>query len=146
MRSVVSLVFLVIFSFLPFARYGLSELIDLHPLVLRLVLWQQLVLPALTMLIGQIVGIDPHILFLVLVVLISGSLFASPTLVRLMGLDDKMAIQTVFVSTLATPIAVFIPFGLFNQGDFTIDFSEFAERLVMFFGIPFIVLALGQGR
>lgn len=137
----VSLFFLVIFSFLPLARYNLRELTDVHAMVPILVFWQQLVLPAATLLLGVYTGVDRHILFLTLVVITSGSLFASPTLVHMMGLDRKIAVQTVFLSTLATPFSILIPFWFLNDSTLEIDLQSYAIRVLVFLFVPVAVLS-----
>ncbi len=135
-----ALFFLVVFSLVPYAGHELSELRKLHPVVPRLVFWQQLMLPGVVLAIGQFMGVDSHTLFLMLVILASGSLFASPTLVQLMGLNHKIAMQSVIVSTFVAPISIFIPFWLFNDSNTVIEFDIFAQRIFIFLVVPILIL------
>ncbi len=106
-----------------------------------LVLWQQLILPAAMIFLGLFAGVDRHILFLILVIITSGSLFASPTLVHMMGLDRKIAVQTVFLSTLATPFSILIPFWFLNDSTLEIDILSYVVRVLIFLFVPVAVLS-----
>lgn len=135
-----ALFFIVLFSLLPFVRYEWSEITNLHPLVLRLIFWQQIFFPAVALGIGLLANIDKSLLFFTLVILTSGSLFASPTLVQMMGLDRKIAVQAVFLSTLAAPISILLPFWFFNLGDTEINFSGYIIRVLIYLLVPVLIL------
>ncbi len=135
-----SLFFVMTFSLLPYVGYSIDSFTKLHKAVLPLVGLQQFVLPALTGLAGTILGIDQELLFFIMVTVTSGSLFASPTLVNLMGLDQRLAVQTVVLSTLAAPISIYMGFTLVLGGTSTFDFVTFGIRLGIFLGLPVIIL------
>lgn len=134
-----SLFFVMVFSLLPYVSYGRQTFTKLHPAVLPLVFIQQLVLPSLTAVGGTLLNVDPQILFFVMVTVTSGSLFASPTLVHLMGLDQRLAVQTVVISTLAAPLSIFIGFKLLGNGNLTFDFMNFTLRLIVFLIVPIAI-------
>ncbi|MEM7425616.1 MAG: hypothetical protein AAF441_05945 [Pseudomonadota bacterium] len=137
-----SLFFVMVFSLLPFARLDGQELTKPHPIVLALVAWQQFALPALTLLFGYVFGIDQQWLFFLLLTVTSGSLFASPTLVQLMGLEQKMAVQTVVLSTLAAPVSIYLTFSLLMGGHLDLDMGLFAFRLVIFLAVPIAIFCV----
>ena len=137
-----SLFFVVLFSLLPVARQNISDLIDLNPATLSLVLWQQFLLPGLAMVGGRAVGIDEQIMFFVYVVMVSGSLFSSPTLSEIMGLDRKMAIQAVVLSTLAAPVSILLAYVVSSSSAMEIDMAEFIFRVGIFLVLPAIILFL----
>ncbi|MGI9355305.1 MAG: bile acid:sodium symporter family protein [Rhizobiaceae bacterium] len=135
-----SLFFVMTFSLLPYVCYGKETFTKLHPAVLPLVGLQQFVLPGATGIVGMAMNVNPEILFFILVTVTSGSLFASPTLINLMGLDQRMAVQTVVVSTLAAPISIYMGFSIIQGGAVAFDFVNFGIRLAVFLGLPVIIL------
>lgn len=141
-----SLFFVMVFSLFPFARLEAGELTRLHPVVLSLVFWQQFILPALVIMVAQILDLERQLLYFILVTVTSGSLFASPTLVQLMGLDQKVAVQTVVVSTVAAPISIYLFFGLLQGGELALDLSLFGFRMLVFLVIPIAIFALLRSK
>jgi len=135
-----SLFFVMTFSLLPYVCYGKETFTKLHPAVLPLVGLQQFVLPGVTGLVGMAMDVNPEILFFILITVTSGSLFASPTLINLMGLDQRLAVQTVVVSTLAAPISIYMGFSIIQGGAVAFDFLNFGFRLAVFLGLPVIIL------
>ncbi len=134
-----ALFFVMVFSLLPFARQGSAELTRPRPVVLALVFWQQGVLPAITLGVGLWFDMDREWLFFLLVTVTSGSLFASPTLVQLMGLEQKMAVQTVVWSTLFAPVSIYLTFSYLLGSEVHLDLELFAFRMVMFLVVPMAI-------
>lgn len=141
-----SLFFVMVFSLFPFARLEAGELTRLHPVVLPLVFWQQFILPALVIMVAQLFDLERQLLYFILVTVTSGSLFASPTLVQLMGLNQKVAVQTVIVSTVAAPISIYLFFGLLQGGELALDLSLFGFRMLVFLVIPIAIFAFLRSR
>ncbi|NKB51099.1 MAG: hypothetical protein GKR97_02550 [Rhizobiaceae bacterium] len=137
-----SLFCVMVFSLLPYVNYENQIFTKLHPAVLPLVGLQQLLLPGLVATTGWIFKLDSQIVYFIMVTLTSGSLFASPTLVHLMGLDQKLAVQTVVVSTLVAPISIFVGFSLLHDGHFQFDFVNFAIRLFALMIVPLGIFLL----
>ncbi|MEO1065976.1 MAG: hypothetical protein AAFW47_01225 [Pseudomonadota bacterium] len=139
-----SLFFVMVFSLLPFARFSTTELTRLHPVTLPLVVWQQFLLPAIVLGCGLAFDVDREILYFVLVTVTSGSLFASPTLVQLMGLEQRLAVQTVIFSTLAAPLSIFVSFSVLHDENISLDLAPFAERLLIFLFVPIMIFLLAR--
>ena len=137
-----SLFFVMVFSLLPFARLSTSELVRPHPVVWALVVWQQFAVPALVLLVGYITNMDQQWLLFLLLTVTSGSLFASPTLVQVMGLEQKVAVQSVVLSTLAAPISIYMTFSVVTGGALNLDLGLFAYRLVIFLALPMLLFGL----
>ena len=135
-----SLFFVIVFSLLPFARESVSNLTRPTPVVLAIVVWQQFILPAATLFVGLWIELDRQWLIFLLVTVTSGSLFASPTLVQLMGLQQKLAVQTVIMSTLAAPISIYVTFSILQEGHVPLDLVTFAFRLAIFLVVPLAIL------
>ncbi len=131
-----SLFFVMVFSLLPFARLRADKLLQLDPIVIPLILWQQFLLPIGMIIVGRQIGLDSQIIFFIVLTLTSGSLFASPTLVQLMGLDQRIAVQTVVLSTLAAPGFIYLFFNILHTGPVDLDLLKFGERLFWFLLIP----------
>lgn len=131
-----SLFCVMVFSLLPFVNFGKETFTKLHPAVLPLVGLQQLLLPGCAAVVGSMLNFDPQILFFIMVTLTSGSLFASPTLVHLMGLDQKLAVQTVIASTLIAPISIFAGFSLLSYDQFSFDLINFTFRFFVLMVVP----------
>ena len=139
-----SLFFVMVFSLLPFARESVTDLTRPSPAVLAIVCWQQFILPAATMFVGLWLEMDRQYLYFLLVTVTSGSLFASPTLVQLMGLQQKLAVQTVILSTLAAPVSIYLTFSFLTEGHVNLDLTTFALRLCVFLVIPISILAAAK--
>lgn len=137
-----SLFFVMVFSLLPFARIRADKLLRLHPIVVPLILWQQFLLPIGIIVVGKQIGLDNQIVFFIVLTLTSGSLFASPTLVQLMGLDQRIAVQTVVLSTLAAPGFIYLFFSFLHTGPVDLDLLKFGERLFWFLLIPVCLFAV----
>lgn len=137
-----SLFFVMVFSLLPFARLKTSELVRPHPVVWRLVLWQQFAVPALVLFFGHMLKLDQQWLLFLLLTVTSGSLFASPTLVQVMGLEQKVAVQSVVLSTLAAPISIYLTFSFVLGGNLNLDLGLFAWRLVIFLAVPMLLFCV----
>lgn len=135
-----SLFFVMVFSLLPFARASVTDLTSPNPVVMAIVFWQQFVLPAVTLAVGLWIELDRQWMYFLLVTVTSGSLFASPTLVQLMGLHQKLAVQTVIMSTLAAPISIYVTFAILEAGHVNLDLKTFAFRLVIFLIVPLAIL------
>ncbi len=132
----------MVFSLLPFARQGSAELTRPRPVVLALVFWQQGILPALTLGVGLWFELDREWMFFLLVTVTSGSLFASPTLVQLMGLEQKMAVQTVVWSTLFAPVSIYVTFSYLLGSEVHLDLELFAYRMVIFLVVPMAIFLI----
>ncbi|WP_108880284.1 hypothetical protein [Anderseniella sp. Alg231-50] len=139
-----SLFFVMVFSLLPFARIRADKLLHLHPIVVPLILWQQLLLPIGTIVVGRQIGLDTQIIFFIVLTLTSGSLFASPTLVQLMGLDQRIAVQTVVLSTLAAPGFIYLFFSILHTGPVDLDLWKFGERLFWFLLVPVCIFVVAR--
>ena len=137
-----SLFFVMVFSLLPFARLRMSELVRPHPVVWALVVWQQFAVPALVLLFGYMSNMDQQWLLFLLLTVTSGSLFASPTLVQVMGLEQKVAVQSVVLSTLAAPISIYMTFTFVMGGNLNLDLGLFAYRLVIFLAVPIFLFCI----
>lgn len=137
-----SLILVVLFSFM-MLETGLSELFSrIHPLTRLALGWQALALPALATAICLAAQADANVTAVLVATSTAGSVFASPTLARLMGLNQAVAAQTMVLSTLVMPATLLI----FSEiaGIVPPDMSLFIylQHIVFFLVAPLVLAAI----
>ena len=88
--------------------------------------------------VGWGLGASDELLLAVLGVGATGSLFATPAIVRALGFDSLEAMAMTIVSTLLLPIALFIPIKLIHISDGSLDFITYGIRLLIFIVGPIL--------
>lgn len=84
-----ALFLVMVFSVMPFARMPLKDLFAFDQAVIRIVAWQQLLLPALVVSLGILAKLPDYIIVMMIVTACSGALFASPAIASLLKLDMR---------------------------------------------------------
>ena len=107
---------------------------------LKLVVWQQLVLPAVILVLGPALGLNKNLVFYALITVTAGSLFASPALAQMLDLNRHQAIQSVILSTLLMPVSIFIFFGVYHGEFVDLDLKIFAMNVGMFIVLPIAIM------
>lgn len=94
---------------------------------------------ALFAIVGMCFSISDELLLAVLGVGATGSLFATPAIVRALGFDSLEAMAMTIATTLLLPIALFITIQCipFSQGN--LDFVTYAIRLLIFIVGPILL-------
>lgn len=140
-----ALLWVVVLSLVPFARLPVSHLIAADNSVWRLVVWQQVFLPCLVVAIGTLADFPQTIIQLMTVSACAGSLFASPMLAELLGLDRRHAVQCMVVSTIVMPASLWVCLSAFHEVKVALNLAEYALRVALFLGFPFAVfIVYGQ--
>ncbi len=129
-----------VFSLIPFAQLPLPTLFSVKPDLLRIVLWQQGVLPCIIVAAGVIARFPDSIIVLTIVTACSGSLFSSPALAELLGLDRQRALQAMVLSTLFMPVSLFIFLSIFQGTQAQLDITTYALRTLVFLVAPFALM------
>ncbi len=62
----------------------------------------------------------------------TGSLFATPAIVRVLGLDVMLAMAMTIASTLVLPIAIYVLLLVTQSGDIALDIQSYCIRLIIF--------------
>ena len=137
-----ALFLVIVFSLVPFARLPSSHLIAIDRETVRTVLWQQVVLPCIVIAAGIIARFPDSIILLLIVTACSGSLFSSPALAEILGLDRERALQAMVLSTLFMPVSLFLFLSVFIGTQANLDLAAYGLRTVVFLVIPFALLAL----
>lgn len=135
-----SLFCMIVFSLVPFARLDLKELFSMDQNVWRIVLWQMFVLPAIILAAATLAKFSDSMITLMAVTACAGSLFASPALADLLGLNQRKALQCMVLSTFVMPVSyvLFMTFVLHSSMD--VNFMEFAQRSAIFLLVPAAII------
>lgn len=137
-----ALFLVVVFSLVPFARLPAHQLIAIDRDMIRILLWQQVVLPCIVIAAGIVARFPDSIIVLLIVTACSGSLFSSPALAEILGLDRERALQAMVLSTLFMPISLFLFLSVLFGAQAQMDLSAYGLRTVIFLFLPFALLAL----
>ena len=130
-----------VFSLVPFARLPLSAIISIDQDLLRVVLWQQVVLPCIVIAAGVVAHFPSSVIVLMIVTACSGSLFSSPALAEILGLDRQRALKAMVLSTFFMPLSLFLFLSIFHGSKASLDIGAYGLRTLVFLVIPFILLA-----
>lgn len=140
-----ALFLVVVFSLVPFVRLPTAVLVEIERGTLRIVAWQMIVLPAIVVAAGVLARLPESIIMLLVVTACGGSLFASPALAQLLGLDRKQALQCMLLSTLATPISLFAYLSILRgDGAVSLNIAEYLHRTFVFLVCPLLAFAVAR--
>lgn len=127
---------MIMASLIPMARLPLEEIFSLEPDTLRIVSWQLFVLPTIILAAAHLAKLDNSIVTLMAVTACAGSLFASPALADLLGLNQRKALQCMVLSTFVMPFSYFIFFTVILHASVEIELADFVGRTGMFLLLP----------
>lgn len=136
-----ALLVVVILSLVPFAKMPGSSLFSLRLPVLRIVAWQQFVLPCIVIAAATVAKVPDQIIVLMTVTIASGALFASPALAELLHLNRERALQCMVLSTLLTPLSLFLFLNLYRDAGTHIHLEVYVQRIAVFLIVPFLLFS-----
>ncbi len=131
-----ALFIMIVASLIPMGRQKLGDIFSFEPDVLRTVFWQLFVLPSLMLAATHMLKVSPGIVKLMAVTACAGSLFASPALADLLGLNQRKALQCMVLSTFTMPLSYFLFFSVVMHSSVEIQLSEFIGRTGIFLMLP----------
>ena len=134
-----ALLMVVIFSLLPFATVALGDLVSIDGSVGRVILWQQLILPAIVVALGILARLPDQTISLLIVTACSGALFASPALAALLDLDRRKALQCMVLTTLTMPASLYLFLTVVQGTRASLDIELYAYRVLVFLVAPFLM-------
>ncbi len=142
-----ALFLVVLASLVPFAQRAPRDLIAINRNVMRVLCWQQLVLPSLVIALGILCRLPDHIISLLVVTACSGALFAAPALAALLDLNQRQSLQSMVLSTLLMPITLYMFLGLISlqTGTIHLELEVYSLRILIYLGVP-ALLFLGYRR
>lgn len=131
-----ALFIMIVASLIPMARLKLEEVFSLEGDILRIVFWQLFVLPTIILAATHLLKFDPGLVTLMAVTACAGSLFASPALADLLGLNQRKALQCMVLSTFIMPFSYFIFLTVILHSEVQMVMSEFVGRTGIFLMLP----------
>ena len=131
-----ALFIMIVASLIPMARLRLEEVFSLELDILKIVFWQLFVLPTIILAATHLLKFDPSLVTLMAVTACAGSLFASPALADLLGLNQRKALQCMVLSTFIMPFSYFIFLTLILHSEVQIVMADFVGRTGMFLMLP----------
>ena len=136
-----ALFFVMMFALVPFAELKPRDLISINRTVLRVLLWQLLILPGLVLALGNLCRLPPHMLSLLTVTACSGALFASPAIAALLELDQRQSLQCMVLSTLTMPVSLYIFLCLdsFQGAAINMDIQVYVTRILVYLVLPALI-------
>ena len=148
-----SLFCIMLFTLVPIDVVALiKQFRALAPLSLAMVAVQMILMPLLVW--ALIVWINPNWPYAhyVFVTVCAGSIFGAPAFVRLLGIDDSIALLGVVFSTLLLPLSlpimmrlmdgVFAVHGITEISFAALNFTEYGARLLIYIALPLVVSIL----
>jgi hypothetical protein len=137
-----ALMMVVLFALIPFASLPTGDIISVRGPLLRMLAWQQLLLPAIIVSVGIVLKLPDYCMVIAVVAASSGSLFASPAIAEMLNLDKRRALQGMVISTLATPITLYAFLNLFRDAAIHVTLYGYLTRILFFLVIPFALFAI----
>jgi len=141
---------LAFFPFLPFVLFTLMTLTLLgmkqNELIKRLsskAVWLYGILHSAVFMvvvscIGWWLSFDPDLLLAVVAVAATGSLFATPAIVRALGFDSLQAMAMTIVTTLVLPVSIFVVLMFYQAERVELDWISYFIRLLVFIFGPML--------
>ena len=104
-----------------------------------LLIWQMGGVPLVVTLLAVGAEIDPTVTAILIAITTAGSVFASPALVQVIGLNRQIAVRGMIVSTCIMPVSVLV-FGEIN-GVLPLDlnFIDYGAHIVTFIVLPIVI-------
>lgn len=108
--------------------------------------WHTLGVTALVMLLVWLLNINSQLYLAIAATCATGSLFASPAIVRSLGLDAQRCMAMTIASTLLMPFVLLLNGIVFSRvsgaEQLTLDLQVYSQRLAIFIIIPIIISLL----
>ena len=131
-----ALFIMIVASLIPMARLKIGEIFSLEPDILKIVFWQLFVLPTIILAAAHLLKFNTSIVTLMAVTACAGSLFASPALADLLGLNQRKALQCMVLSTFIMPFSYFFFLTIILHSGVEIVIADFVGRTGLFLLLP----------
>ncbi|WP_407334450.1 hypothetical protein [Enterovibrio sp. 27052020O] len=92
--------------------------------------------------IALLFGASTELLMAATAVCATGSLFATPAIVRSVGFDPLVAMAYTISSTLMMPVILYINLAVFSGDEFSLDLQSYCLRLIIFILGPMVIASL----
>ncbi len=135
----VALFLVVLFSLCNLDRCPTEVMFTWDRFTLKLVAWQLILLPSLLLLLTRYVQIPDAIVAMMLATMTAGSVFASPALVKMVGLDRDQATKSMVVSTVIMPFSMLVFGTLLGILPWGLSLDHYIGQINFFLIIPMIL-------
>lgn len=134
-----ALFFLVVFSLNTQAHSPITLLRKPDAFTGLFMLWQMAGIPLLVTIFAMLTGCDLTVTAILIAITTAGSVFASPALVQVIGLNRQIAVRGMIISTCVMPASLLV-FGEIN-GVLPLDlnFFEYGVHICKFIVVPIII-------
>lgn len=135
----VALFFVIVFSLNTLDESALDVLGTIDVFTWTVVCWQMFIVPAIVTLFCVLFSAPPTIALILLATTTAGSVFASPALVEMAGLNRTLAVRGMIISTFMMPISLLL-FGTMNDAlPADMSFVHYGRQIVIFLVIPLAI-------
>lgn len=110
----VALFFVVVFSLNTLEESPAAILSKIDTFTWTIVSWQMFIIPALITVVCVLTDAPTLVTMILLATTTAGSVFASPALVEMTGLNRRLAVRTMIISTFLMPVSLLV-FGTMND-------------------------------
>lgn len=100
--------------------------------VWRYTLLHSIILMAFVGVLGRVLSFDADLLLAVVSVAGTGSLFATPAIVRALGFDSVQAMAMTIATTLCLPVAICIALLFYQTEELDLNWANYSLRLIIF--------------
>lgn len=138
----VALFFVIVFSLNSIEEGALDVLDNIDLFSWTIVSWQMFIVPAIATLFCVLLSAPPVIAMIVLATTTAGSVFASPALVQMAGLNRTLAVRCMIISTFLMPVSLLL-FGTINEAlPPDMSFLDYGRQILIFLLIPLAISAV----
>ncbi len=131
-----ALFFIVAFSLNTLDEKPTALLKSFDRLSLLVVGWQMVFIPSVALSLCVILGASSVLTMIMLAVTTAGSVFSSPTLVHMIGLDRVLAMRIMILSTASMPFSLMFFGKLSGVLTFDISFTHYFKQVVYYLVAP----------
>ncbi len=89
--------------------------------------------------VATILSLEPNLIVAIVACCATGSLFATPAIVKNLGYHPLNAMAFTIATTLLMPVVLLVNLSIFKHGDFNLDMQAYLLRLVIFIICPIII-------
>ena len=88
---------------------------------------------------AKLIGADAALTLAIVAVAATGSLFATPAIIRALGFDVMTSMAMTIASTILLPLAIYISLLLLQTGEVNLDMRAYSMRLIIFIFGPMLL-------
>ena len=88
---------------------------------------------------ARLIGADQALTIAIVAVAATGSLFATPAIIRALGFDVMTSMAMTIASTIALPLAIYVSLLVLQSGEVSLDMQAYIMRLVIFIFGPMLL-------